>query len=236
MSETPKPGKEKKIDETPKLSEIKKEDLPGYIWDYYKIHIGVGLLVLFFIIYMVYGALTRKETVLEVAAINCYSLELSDTEEIFDEFMEGEGFDPSKQRTALNTNLSYREGDGNVYGMSALMTVLGSNTLDVAFWDEELFYEMGENAIYVPLEDYLTAEEIEALGDRAMVCEYNILDSKGEITGQDSYIAGIRLDDNKWIEETGLYPADPPIIALIYGGPHRDTAADFVRYMVNKGL
>ena len=223
------------MEKIPKLSEMDKKDVPGYIWDYYKIPIILGVALLVGVIWFVHGQLTKKEDVLNVATANCYSLELYEPESLFTGFMEQEGFDPKTQEVVLNTSLSYSENDtGNPYGMMTLVTVVNSNTIDVMFVDDTLFEELGHNAAFKPVDEYLTDEEIAALGDDVVWAEYDILDEKGELVGHDKYAAGIRLKSNKWVIDSGLYPGYDPIITLLTTENERyDTATDFVRYVLS---
>ena len=222
------------MDKAPKLKDMKKEEIPGYIWDYYKIHIIVGLVVLIFLISFIHGRVTAKESVLNVATANCYSLELRDSAALFTEFMEQEGFDEKTQEVTLNTSLSYSKDGTDAYAMSTLMTVLGSNTVDVLILDENLFYELGKYASFMPLDECFSEDDIAGFGDNVMECEYEILDSAGEVTGTDTYAAGIRLKGNRWIEESGLYPGYDPIVCVMYTEkPRYDVAADFVRFLLS---
>lgn len=220
------------MEKIPKLSEMKKEEIPGYIWDYYKIPIILIVAAVVLVIWFIHDRVSAKESVLNVATANCYSLELNDPSSLFEEFMQLEGFDTSDQEVALNTSLSFSSDGSNPYAMATLMTVLGSNTVDVIIMDDGLFEELGKNAAFMPVEEYLTEEEIAKLGDDVLNCEYEILDEKGETVGHDSYNAGIRLSSNKWIIDSGLYPGYDPIIAILYTqDPRYDTASDFVRYV-----
>lgn len=222
------------MEKVPKLSEMKKRDAAGYIWDYYRIPIIAAIAGVLFVIYIIHSRLTAKTEILNVVAANCYSLELSESEPLFAEFMEQRGIDSDKYEVSLNTSITYSPGTGNIYSFQALITLINAGRIDVAFWDDDLFNEMVEYGVFMPVSDYLSEDEIAALGNRIVYGEYQILDENGELIGSESYASGIRLTDNSWIEASSLYPGFDPVMTVQLKSDNEETAIAFARYLLEK--
>lgn len=228
------------MERIPKLKEMTPKERISYIWDYYKWVIILAVIAGVVIISIVRSAMAKKEEVAYVLMVNADTMSVAwDPAELFTDFLSENGYDPKHQEVTVNTGIHYLDGSSmsDVYGMQALTTVLGSGTADVCLMGEELFTQEASLGAFIPVQYYLSEEELEALSDRIVWVE-----SDPDITsiaedGEDPapgnlYARGIRLTENDVIGESGLYPGESPVIGIAASSERPELAAALVHYLM----
>lgn len=225
------------MENVPKLSEMNKKDIPGYIWDYYKWPIIIGLAVIIALFSFIHGRLTAKEEVLYVMAGNCDSIHMvSPVEATMNDFLEDQGYDTKKQMVAVNTNITYTGTGDNVYTLPALTTIIGAQQVDVALTTGELFDFMAGNGEFYPVDELFTEEELEKYGDQLVTSVYHEVtydENHKEKTTDHEYVCGVKLSkDNAWVVSTNMYPDTEVTASVIFNAPHPELAKAFIIYLL----
>lgn len=222
-----------------KLSEMTAKERIGYIWDYYKWYILLAIVGVIVVITIIRNLTSRKEDVLYVLMVNADTLiNEEEPSDIFDEFLIGEGYDPAKEEILVNTSIRYLGGGAasDIYGMQAMTTILGSGTSDVCVMDEEVYTMEASEGAFLPVQFYLSEEELETLSDRILWVESDpdiqSIAEAGEDEGKGTlYARGIRLTgENDW--ESELYGDRIPVVGIAASSERPELSAKLVRYLL----
>ena len=226
------------MENVPKLSEMEKKDIPGYIWDYYKWPIIIVIAVVIALVSIVHGRLTAKDETLYILAGNADSLHMVEHPEgTLDEFLQEQGLDPEKNEIGINTNVTYTGADSQVYTLATLATLIGAGQVDVAISHGELYEYMSGNGEFLPMEEVFTPEEMERYKDHLVQgtyheITYNEDGTEGETVDHD-YICGVSVSaDNAWVQATGMYPDTDVVVGVIANTKHKDLAKAFLIYLL----
>ena len=139
-------------------------DKIGYIWEYYKLPITVGLVALAFVCSMVYHEVTKKEVLVYSALIN-----VSAGDELasrLDEgFISAEGTDPKRAEVCLYQGLYLSEDpspENHQYGYASklkLMASIEAKQLDVVLMNREAYDIYSRNGYLLELDSLLSQDE-----------------------------------------------------------------------------
>ncbi len=139
-------------------------DKAGYIWEYYKLPITVGLVALAFVCSMVYHEITKKEVLVYSALIN-----VSAGDELasrLDEgFISAEGTDPKRAEVCLYQGLYLSEDpspENHQYGYASklkLMASIEAKQLDVVLMNREAYDIYSRNGYLLELDSLLSQDE-----------------------------------------------------------------------------
>ena len=228
------------MENVPKLRDLKGKEKLTYFWDYYKWVPILIIIAIVIVISIVRAAANKKDSALYVLAVNADPYaeeEVADT--LFSDFLQEQGIDPEKEEVLLNTSLQYLGGTSttDIYAMQAITTIMGSGSADVVMMPEDLYREEASLGAFVPVQYYLSPEEMEALGDRIIRVEKD--PDLSRIAEQDeddapgaTYARGIRMDSNDRIGKSGLYGDTPPVIGIAYASEKPEMAAALVRELL----
>ena len=227
------------MEQIPKLKDMKTKERFSYIWDYYKWVIILGVVALIVVLNIVRAFGSRKETALYVLAVNADANAVGGKpEELFTDFLTEHGFDPDKEEVLVNTGITYLEGTAanEVYAMQAIVTILGSGAADVCLMDEDLFVQEASLGAFVPVQFYLTEEEMDRYADRIVWVEADPDIEPIAEAGEDSakgtlYARGIRLTEGM-IRESGLYGNIDPIVGIAYASEKKELASELVHELL----
>ncbi len=228
------------MENVPKLRDLKGKEKLTYFWDYYKwvvILIAVGVVVAISIIRAV---INKKDISLYVLAVNAdpYAQEeVGDT--LFADFMQEHDIDPQKEEVMLNSSIQYLGGSSatDIYAMQSIMTIMGSGSADVVMMPEDLYREQASLGAFVPVQFYLSPEEMEALGDRIIWVEKDPDLSTIAEQGEDDapgavYARGILMDSGDKVGASGIYGDTPPVIGIAGASEKPELAAALVRELL----
>ena len=228
------------MENVPKLRDLKGKEKLTYFWDYYKwvvILIAVGIIVAITIIHAV---VNKKENALYVLAVNADPYVQEEvTETLFADFLQEQGIDPQKEEVLLNTGIQYLGGTSttDIYAMQSIVTIMGSGSADVVMMPEDLYREQASLGAFVPVQYYLSSEEMEALGDRIIWVEKDrdlttIAEEGEDDAPGTAYARGIRMDSGDKVGVSGLYGDTPPVIGIAGASEKPELAAALVRELL----
>lgn len=205
----------KKLDRKQKL---------GYIWDYYKLPILIGLFLLIFGTYVICEVVKGKEAVATLVTVNAEAGRgYEDTD--FSDFMEKYDYNPTKQEVAVDTGYTLDSSNPtkDPYIYQALITIVSAGGADVVSADEGMFSCLAEAGGFRDLTEYLSEEELAEYEEDIVYVQLQGM--------EEEYAAGIRLDSDSWLVENGYYKEEC-IVGIAAGTMHEEGAERLLRYIL----
>ncbi len=211
------------LSEKDKLKDMSFRNKISYLWEYYKFHALITLLVIGFAIYFIYHLVTPKvETELYAAIINNtisdeiweqYQTEVSDYLKL----------DPKTQDVIMNPAF-YLNGSSE-YAMNmqtALVTYVAAGDVDVMIAPESQFQQFTYKGFNDKLYDNLPTDLYSELTD------YLYVTSTDEDPEESAY--GIYLTDTDLFSKNAEN-TDPYILGIITNSNHKNNAIEFIRML-----
>lgn len=134
-----------------------------YIWDYYKWHIIIPLVLVIAIVSHIINVITAPDVILNGVLMNVYSMENSFSgDEFLTGFYEKQKIDPKEQEVNLNMNLyfSTQSETANYESMQVLMAWHAADSLDFIGSDLSCMTELTYRGYFSDLREVLTEEQI----------------------------------------------------------------------------
>lgn len=212
-------------EEQAKLKKMSFRDKLWYIWEYYKIHMLIGCVILFFL-YALGTIFYQKSftTQLFFIVMNDRSGSEADYEGLANEFKTRMGYG-KKDKVEVDSSLyiSFEESTSQLdYASLAKVTaIVASKDLDVLISDFPAVEHYASNGAFLNLEEVLPAD----LWDMVKDDVYMAKDENGN-----SFPAAISLDDSYFHEKTGTQ-MEEAYFSLINNSTRTDTAFEFLRYL-----
>lgn len=240
--------KEKWKIEKEKLSHMSFKEKIGYIWEYYKLHMFIGLIILFFLGAIGTGIYNSTfDTRLYCMVLNSPRSQ-QNFQVITEDFAHAMGYDGKKDQifvesmiggfgdekeTAASTdpaatldpnNLSDPMGDyTTVMKMTALIS---AKELDVVICDQEAFEYYGKKmGAFYDLSSLLP-------GELAAQAEGHTVSLTVEETGQ-TITAGIDITET-WFAEAVDLTMEPAYLCVVSNSQRTDAALDLIRYIYSR--
>ena len=135
----------------------------SYIWDYYKWHIMIPIILVVAVISWIVNVITAPDVILNGAFMNVYKMDSSySTEELVNGFYEALEIDSKEQEINLNTNLYFSEdaSDGNYQTLQVLMAWHSADSLDFIGCDLPTMTELTYRGYFSDLREVLTQEQL----------------------------------------------------------------------------
>lgn len=172
-----------------------------YIWDYYKIPLIASVIIIAVVVSFIQEKATQKNTVLNLLCINSkLSTGSIDTNQLFPNLLENNGYDTSKYEISINTNMSINvDNNGlNYQNMAVLAAHFSAHDYNICFMDDDTFEYYAKEMTFRDLSDYLDTDILDKYADYITYAT----DNAGS-----KYPCGIRLssNSNKWLSDSGLY-------------------------------
>lgn len=173
----------------------------AYFWEYYKIQTIVVIAVLAFAGNLIYTFATRKDTVMEVAFVNCYMNTEVDSDTMIADFEQYADIDTSSDCAAINRDMyvDYENSDQYSYAnMQKIIAMISGKTLDALITDDTYMDHNLEAGLFCDLHQYFTDEELAQYGDQVIYKDLPDDNTDGEIpigiSGQQIQISADRSD------------------------------------------
>lgn len=212
-------------EEQAKLKKMSFRDKLWYIWEYYKIHMLIGCIVLFFL-YALGTIFYQKSftTQLFFIVMNDRSGSEADYGTLANGFKTRMGYG-KKDKVEVDSSLyiSFEESTSQLdYASLAKMTaIVASKDLDVLISDSPAVEHYASNGAFLNLEEVLPAD----LWDMVKDDVYMAKDENGN-----SFPAAISLNNSYFHEKTGTQMKEA-YFSLINNSTRTDTAFEFLRYL-----
>lgn len=208
---------------------MKKSEIVGFIWDYYKWFIIVGVIVIAALIGTISHFASYQEAVVQIALVNCDTAKMEEEgEPDFSDFMEKYGYDTKKEKVSLNTGYDVdldATGTAEVYSFQSFVALAAAGGVDVMAADEEAYKFIAECRTIASLEEYFPDEFLEKYKE-------DIVYAENVDTGED-FPAGIRIENNPWMVEHGFYEKDC-VIGIGNGTEREEAAVRMLLYLLGE--
>ena len=211
----------------PDFKNMSKKKKLGYIWDYYRFHIG-GILVLA----IVFGSIihhyaTTKESVMDAIFINGYSpyeglLGL-------DEFFNEQGFDAKTQEinitTSLRLALTEDSYQADYYTLESLNAMFAVGDVDIFASPRQLYEQFAPAGYVADLRTVFSEEEL-------LNYEDILLFATSTETGE-KMPCGFDMSDNRWLKEYEYYSDGNCHMGIPANADNPELAKEFLLYILN---
>ena len=193
-----------------------------HIWEYYRWHILVAVVLVFSLGSWIYGAVTEKDPIMQVEMINAYGN--TPNSEAFQEFLEQEGLPYYEDAVIVGKNIQMTGPDpsANYAAAQMLFCTLAAGEPDLIFWDTDQVIPQLDGGPLLDLREILPEELLEKYEDSLVYA------ADGE-NGED-YPCGIYLQKNPWIVDKMYYVNCTVSVAV--SCRDRKLAGDFITYLL----
>ncbi|SFE62707.1 extracellular solute-binding protein [Thermoanaerobacter thermohydrosulfuricus] len=198
-----------------------------YIWDYYKVHIITGILVIYLLGAFTSSVLNRKEYVLNIAFVGKY-MDFDRLNEFSKEVTKELIGDPSgKKQASIDFYGLVKNPNGNFTldpaSTQKLMARMGAQDIDVIILDKNNFDILASQGAFLRLDEI---KELNLSGLNVAKVE----EPSNEVK-PGAYGIYVRWN-NKYLKNLG-YDYNDKIIAIMANGQHKDLAIKFVKWLLN---
>ncbi len=221
-----------------------------YIWEYYKIHIGVALLVLVLLVQGIVSICTHKDAVFTGVLINT-SLSADSAsfmEELNDHFDVGR-----KEKIAFNTNINMaNQSADKATALQSIMASVAIKELDMVAGPAEAFQVCAYNAsnMFADLRDHMDETQLQKYADRLYYIDGAILkkinapigtevdlsqlvypDPHQPETMEDPIPVGIDVSDRTEFISAYFIPEGTYYLGMITNTTRPETVLNFIDYL-----
>lgn len=197
-----------------------------HIWEYYRWHILIFLMLAVFFGSWIHGIVTHKEPILQVTMINCYGE--SPDGDSFIPFLQEQGRPYYDGAVVIGKNIQFTSVDAgmNMASMQMLACTVAAGEPDLMFWDSQEILPSLDRGTMLDLRQLLPEEALEKYQDQLVYCE-------GAEENGETYPCGIYLPENPWILQQQYYVNCT--VGIPYSCKDTDLAVAFIQYLLNYG-
>lgn len=192
-----------------------------YIFDYYKLHMAVLLIILYITGYIIYGHFTHKDTILYTALVNVTAGE-SLTTQLSTDFLNYLETDTDKNDFHLYTGVYLTENQSNPHyeytyaSQAKILAAIESRQLDVVLMNQESFDTFSQNGYLCNLKELLSSSDAD-LFEKLEPCIVT------PFTGLDVLaLEGI-------LKKAGF--KEKVYLGVIENSPRKDRSVDYIKYL-----
>ena len=165
----------KLVDE--KFKDMSAKEKLSYIWDYYKVPIILGVILIYCISTFIYGRITAKQTVFRLALIDSNMTNLTEGSMIDDFASTCSGFDPDRQQMILDAGYNLSDpGFGGFTTEQRLLAEYSAGSIDATIAPKEEIERLALAQSFVDLTEALPTDLMDEINSR----DYELLFNKYE--------------------------------------------------------
>jgi len=216
----------REMTEKEKLKDMSTRKKLSYLWEYYKIHALVTIVLISILSYLIHSILTPNIESQFYAAMVNNTISSEILEEYQADFAKQLQLDPETESVELNT--SFMVSSNNEYSMSmkeVLGTYIAAQQVDIMIAPQSVFADYAYYGFMEKLSDQLPTDVYSSLTDNFYITELE------EDTEKNVY--GILLTDTK-LYQNNANNSDPYILGIIANSKHKANAVEFIRYLFNE--
>lgn len=210
-----------------------------YWWDYYKVHTFVAIGLFIFLVIMIYGNITRKDTIFYAAMVHCSDVSEEAVYDFRENYIVYAGIDVNKNEIQVVSN-----PDQLILNMAAAQ-------VDVVVSDFETFsYDVNQNFFY-DLREIMSEEQLVKYEPYFYYVDQTILDAEKNFSDSDDienvYLempdpsnpeemgqpvpVGLFVTDCTVITETYNFGNEYIVIGVVGNAPHVENALKYIDYL-----
>lgn len=157
------PEDSKDDEKTPEKSAFEKKI--SYFYDYYKVHVIIGIIAIIAIVYVFNSIHSHKPSGFNAYIINSYGISGDELEKMFVTYA---SLDTESNEYTINSSLTMSSKLESPYDMGTsqvLDSLISQAELDVLAFDSQAFYTFGLQSYYIDLSTVLSEEDMELWKD-----------------------------------------------------------------------
>lgn len=229
----------KLVDE--KFKDMTSKQKLAYIWDYYKVPIILGVVLIYLVTSFIHGRLTAKQTVFRLVMVDSNVTALIE-ESLLDGFAKScEGFDPDKEEMKLDANYDLSEESYTVYTIEQkLLAEYNIGSIDGTIAPKEEILKLAESQAYADLTEILPRDLMDKIKGRGL----ELLTNKYEdpATGEiHEYLFAVNISSSPCITsgfkdamgDTISYYDKDCYYAVCPNADNLDNSIAFLRYLLS---
>ena len=219
-----------------------------YLLDYYKLQIIMILILLYIIIYIIYGFFTHKEPILYLAFVNVNPSQTLTTE-LTEGYLDHSKINSKSNDLKLYTGL-YLTNDPNnqylEYTYASQMKIIASvdnETLDIVFMNKEAFDAFSQSGYLCNLEELLKQDSSSLYNELKPYLVDNLIileDNAIEVSLDDSIPYQAKTEIHPYglnLSKNGSAPSfanfnDTVYLGIIKNSPRKDHALEYIEYLL----
>ncbi len=170
----------------------------SYIWDYYKWHIMIPIIVVIALISYIVNIVTRPDIILNGVMLNIHNIESAGPGEILlPDFYKEQKVDTKEEEINLNSSLHYSVDNlnTNYQTMQVLMAWLSADQLDFVTGDATSLTDLAYKDYFTDLRDYFTEDELAKYEPYFLYIDYDVFLKRAEMANNMEDVSGIELPD-----------------------------------------
>lgn len=208
----------------------------GYFWDYYKVHTFVGICLVIFLITMISGNLTKKDTVFYAALVHCSEVSEEAVSAFRENYITYSGIDLNKHEIQVVSN------------PSQLMLSMATAQVDVIVSGSEGFTEEAALNTFYDLRDIMTEKQLAKYEPYFYYADQTVLDARKNLPESDDFEnsypempdpskpeemeqpvpVGLFVTDCTVLTEAYNFGDDYVAIGVVGNAPHIENALKFI--------
>ncbi|MBO6015584.1 MAG: hypothetical protein J6P60_03235 [Lachnospiraceae bacterium] len=209
-----------------KLGEKSRKEKLQYFWYYYKIHVIVGIAVIFALFHLIPAMIQgNRENSIYVALIN--SLVYDDTETtLVSDYVASRDIDTQAFPPRLDYAMRIKNPPTDSFSVAYTQQFTAEmelGNIDVIISDQDMIDRYASMNAYADLTEALPKDLLDSLSDRLY---YANVEGVGRIP-----VALYAKDVRRIKEDTLFDDSVTPMVAVAYNSHRIETAADFVHYL-----
>lgn len=215
-----------------------------YIWNYYKLPIVIGLILLYIVIYTFYRNSGKKDVILYTALVNVAPGEAF-CETLSDKFLEYAQADQKKEAFTLYKGLYLTDDESNEqfqYTYASQMKILAAiddEQLDVVLADKEAFEAFAQNGYLYDLDTFFMDADLKESLESFFVEGMEILEDNAKEAVLDpdveyqavtkKYPMALDLSGFSLFQDAGFQ--DTVYLCVIANTPRQEQVEQYIRYL-----
>lgn len=207
--------------------EMSRQQKWEHIWEYYRLHILLGLCTVGLGAYFLISAVTYEAPLLSLLMVDS---QVTQTEDAFEDFLQSYGY-AADAVIACNDSIRFNTASANE-GLSyddyqryqALYAMVAGGENDLMLSSRDIFLTLADEGCFLDLSQVLPRVLLEQYADLLVYTE--------EAGDTLPYPCGLVLPDNGWLKETGRY--EICWFGIFKNGLNREAAAQFAQYLLDE--
>lgn len=207
------------------IKQVKGRARWRYLWDYYKFPFLVLCIFVYMAAYIIYGQLTRKETVLYTAFVNVAPGE-EITRQLSTDFLESQGINLKKNEFYLYSGLYLTNDEHNPYheytyaSRIKILAAIDNEQLDVILVNKEALYAFSQSGYLCSFKELLSGSDTDLY---ELAAPYITADG-----------FGLDISRLPLIKNAGFN--DTVYLGIIANSPRLEMAINYLRYLTSSTI
>ena len=216
----------RELTEKEKLKDMSTRKKLSYLWEYYKIHALVTIVVISVLSYIIHNVLTPNIESQFYAAMVNNTISPEILEEYQTNFAKQLQLDPETESIELNTSFMVSSNDEYSMNMKqVLSTYVAAQQVDIMIAPQSVFADYAYYGFMEKLSDQLPTNVYSSLTDNFFITDLEDNTEKN--------VYGIFLTDTK-LYQNNADNTDPYVLGIIANSKHKANAVEFIRYLFNE--